>query len=166
MTFLQVIDLVPGTNSVAHDGVRCYGCQSEGHYSDKCPVQDEVQLLQCDHTIVDHVDKVSYSEDVIEINAVEVDVGDPLDPYETKLLGEDDVFVSFSFLQPPCAQCCLIKPTFILLDSEFTLRTFHHPGLVNTVHCHECGNTVDIHTNSGTQLSTLVTDYPKLGTPV
>ena len=166
MTFLQAKDLVPSTDSVAHDGVTCYGCQSEGYYRDKWPGQDVTQLLQYDKVIIEHVDKVSYVEDLVEVNTVEIDVRDSLDPYETELLGEDDVFVSFSFLQPPCAQCCLIKPTLILLDSKATLCTFDHPGLVSNVRYHECGNIFDIYTNSGSQLSTLVTDYPKLRIPV
>ena len=45
MTFVQIYKLVAGTNGVSHYVVTCYGYQSKGHYRDKCPSGDHVQLL-------------------------------------------------------------------------------------------------------------------------
>ena len=32
-------DVVPGKNGVVHNNIKCYVCQTLGHYSDQCPGQ-------------------------------------------------------------------------------------------------------------------------------
>ena len=89
------------------------------------------------------------------------------DTHGTKLLDEDDIFVSFGFFQAAHAHCCLsqhrfIKPTYALLDSESTCFSFYNASLVRNIRPHEGGKTCNVHTNGGTQLSKDVMNYSPL----
>ena len=44
-SFVHAGALVPGTNSVTHDGITCYNCRDKGHYAEKFP-GEHVQLVQ------------------------------------------------------------------------------------------------------------------------
>jgi len=48
MTFMQAtaVPRIPGTNGVTHNRITCYRCKRKGHYTNCCPSEDTVQLLQ------------------------------------------------------------------------------------------------------------------------
>jgi hypothetical protein len=47
LTFAQAIATpVAGTDGATHPRTLCYSCQSMGHYADKCPAQQGVQMFQ------------------------------------------------------------------------------------------------------------------------
>jgi hypothetical protein len=50
LTFLQNAPPVPGTDGATHDRIKCYNCNTLGHYASVCPKDDNeqggVQMLQ------------------------------------------------------------------------------------------------------------------------
>ena len=50
----------------------------------------------------------------------------------------------------------------ILLDSESTVCTFYNEDFVEEIRPHENGKFLKVHTSSGTHISSLVANYPRL----
>ena len=54
VSFLQNGTVVAGTDGVTHAGVKCYNCNSQGHYANTCPKDMTVRgttLLQAGETV-------------------------------------------------------------------------------------------------------------------
>ena len=95
MNFVQADPPTPGIDGVTFDIIACFGCQSKGHYKDKCPTSSSpnIQMLQFNEEPDGSdsiVDPDSSPDDFLESDSEEV-----ADEANEK----DDVFHSFGFLQ-------------------------------------------------------------------
>ena len=77
-------------------------------------------------------------------------------PFEPTSDGEEEVFHTFGFLQN---KRCIIYPDMILLDSEFTICTMHNERYVKNMCVLESGKTAKLHTNGGSEKSSLTGNF-------
>ena len=102
-------DLVPGTNGVTFENIRCYRCNHFGHYADKCGVV----LMQN------------------QVSSNNVDDGD--------LSASSDDSVGFSFCQITLAQVNSkdrykgLKPSWVLLDTQSSCDIFANRKLLKNI---------------------------------
>ena len=132
---------IPGTDSIAHEGITCFECNGSKHYRDKSP-QSNIQLVQYSTanqktiTTPDSDDKIVNDAD----NAITEN--------------DNNVVVAFDFLQARRkrnqARHNTIPQNYILLDSDSNVYTFFTPHLASNICPHIFGWTVEVHTNGGT----------------
>ena len=140
---------VPGTYGVTHEGVTFFGCNGIGHYRNKYQ-QSNVQLIQYNTSNQDIIAPPDNNDNIVN--------GADDSPTEH----DNDDFVAFAFLQSRHsrnqARHNIIHQNYILLDSESTVCTFCTPYLVSNIHPHNSSRSVEVHTNGGTQKSSLIAD--------
>lgn len=106
MTLVQTEAATGGTDGILHENVTCFGCNSVGHYCDKClnAEQTELQILQYTHPeenmvlgdIIEELDDGAREEGYGGGGVlVEEPCGDEVFLADSD---KDDVFVDFSLL--------------------------------------------------------------------
>jgi len=58
-------DPVAGRNRVLFEAVRCYACNSKGHYGDQCPVQSGTNLAQLGIILTQKSQEIKKSMDFV-----------------------------------------------------------------------------------------------------
>ena len=137
---------MPGTDGVTHALIKCYECNIFGHYKDRCPETTEheaVQMLQVGNS-PDEDDAHSEYEEA--------------EPYVSE-------FTFLNCARPDIllhqADASLIPDSWILLDSQSTVSVFNNRKLLRDIR--QSPNTLRVHTNGGTQLSTQLGTVPNFG---
>ena len=130
VSFLQNGATTPGSDGITHERVKCYNCNTYGHYSGSCPNEDNqeaVQMLQVTEENNEYLSEFSF---------LHIDQQAP---------------GAFTFAQA-AAPINIIPNTWILLDSQSTVSVFKNRALLTNVR--KSDKTLRVHTNGGTQLST------------
>jgi hypothetical protein len=122
----------PGTNGVTHERVTCFTCNHNGHYASDCPDAPPGE---------DPAPEVPAIQ-MLQMNEVEDDDEDI----------DDGNASEFMFTQAHG----LIPSNWVLLDSQSTVSVFCNKKYLTNVR--NAGKKLTVHTNGGTQVSTLVGD--------
>ena len=152
-SFLQKSDglnLVPGVDGITHKGVQCWNCKATGHYSNKCPKKDRVNLLQtapADQTGV-------IADDFRHDNNPDVD---------SDSIGFGFLQLSFSQLKHDWPENeKSINHDWVLLDSQSNCDIFCNKRLLTNIRREE-GPGLLLHTNGGTLQTNMVGDVKGYG---
>ena len=152
----------PGTGGITHDGVTCYGCQATGHYRDKYPSSSDtssphIQLLQINEDSGPHTGLNDDDGSGVSATSFVHIADEGIETVESNdgTTESDNVFVDFGFAKIPRRT---ISPSFILLDSESTVFPFCNKNLLTNIRPRPEGCSVEVHTNGGTQNSSLIGD--------
>jgi hypothetical protein len=137
ITFLQNSGPIPGTDGAIHELIKCYNCQSQGHYASACPQDNReqvgVQLLQMSHGTTTDDSEEEYISEFSFLN-----VGDKTD--------------DFNFHQSDTS-CDIIPNSRTLLDSQSTVLVFKNRDFLSNIRPSK--STLRVHTNGGIQTSSL-----------
>jgi hypothetical protein len=151
ISFLPNGASVPGKDGVIiHGRIKCFNCQAQGHYAGDCPGSstEGVQMLQLESTSASNAptanDANGDSQYHSEFTFLNVAAGSDKD--------------GFIFNQ---SDNNIIPDTWILLDSQSTVSVFKNPHFLSDIKT-SC-NTLRVHTNGGTQLSSQVGTVKNFG---
>jgi len=151
--FLQTTkknEVVPGTDGIVHDRIKCYNCERKGHYSDKCPVN----LFQ-DASRSNRENENVKSDASIE-NIQDSDV-------MHDQLGFGFMQLSLSMLQANGRYEGLDK-NWVLLDTQSNCDIFKNSELLHNVRKYEGKGGLTLHSNGGTLEANMIGDIPGYGT--
>jgi len=151
-SFLQKSDglnLVPGVDGITHKGVQCWNCKATGHYSNKCPKKDRVNLLQ-----TAPAEQTSNLANQSHDNNPDV----------------DDESIGFGFLQVSFSQLKhdwpedgkSINQDWVLLDSQSNCDIFRNKRLLTNIRKAD-GPGLLLRTNGGTLETNMVGDVQGYG---
>ena len=144
MLFGQSGEVIAGTDGVTHTGVTCFRCEHKGHYADKCPNGPNATLLQTEAAAAVTLLQASHTEVIV--------AGDDNANKEVS---------DFTFTQLP-SRHELIPSSWVLLDSQSTVSVFKNSNFLTNVR--RSNSQLNVHTNDGTQISSLVGDIKNFGT--
>jgi hypothetical protein len=137
MTFVQNTPPVPGTDGATHDRIKCYNCNTLGHYASVCPKdnneQGGVQMLQVAPEVPTETNEETYESEFTFLNLQEQTDKD-----------------NFLFHQRK-ERYSIIHDTWILLDSQSTVSVFKNSKFLSNIR--PSPNKLRVHTNGGIQFS-------------
>jgi len=144
VTFVQSGEVIAGADGVTHTGVTCFRCEHKGRYADKCPDGLNATLLQAEAANTVTLLQASHTEaSVADDDNANHEVSD------------------FTFTQLPLRHE-LIPSSWVLLDSQLTVSVFKNPSFRTNIR--RSNSQLKVHTNGGTQISSLVRDIKNFGT--
>jgi len=143
MTFVQAGEVIAGADGVTHTTVTCFRCEHIGHYAYKCPDGPNATLLQVKAAAAVTLLQASHTEAIV----ANVDDTNPVS--------------DFTFTQLPWRHE-LIPSSWVLLDSQLTVLVFKNPNFLSNIR--RSNSQLKVHTNGGTQISSLVGDIKNFGT--
>jgi len=142
LTFVQAGEVIAGADGVTHTHVTCFRCEHKGHYANKCPNGPNSTLLQNEAAAAVTLLQASHTK--------AIDAADDTNPVS-----------DFTFTQLP-SRHELIPLSWVLLDSQSTVSVFKNPKFLTNIR--RSNSRLKVHTNGGTQISTLVGDIKNFGT--
>jgi len=134
--------VIAGADGVTHTGVTCFRCEHIGHYADKCPDGPHATLLQTESAAAVTLLQASHTEAIIAAD-------------NTNSVSD------FTFTQLP-SRHELIPSSWDLLESQLTVSVFKNPNFLSNNR--RSNSQLKVHTNGGTQVSSLVGDIKNFGT--
>jgi len=144
-------DIVPGTDGIVHEKIKCYTCERKGHYSDKCPVS----LFQ------------DASKSTQEQDTGAGQRGNDVDAQESDVMHDQMGFgfmqLSLSMLQANGRYDGLDK-NWVLLDTQSNCDIFKNSELLQNVREYEGQGGLTLHSNGGTLKANMIGDIPGYGT--
>jgi hypothetical protein len=143
MTFVQAGEVIAGADGVTHTHVTCFRCEHKGHYANKCPNDPNTTLLQAEAAVAETLLQASQAKAIV----ADVDNTNPV--------------LDFTFTQLPLRHE-LVPLSWVLLDNQLTLSVFKNPSFLSNIR--RSNSLLMVHTNSGTQISSLVGNIKNFGT--
>jgi len=132
---------VPGTDGLIHAHIKCFACQKQGHYSNKCP-----------HSMLQHGEPASLKGGDANSESHE----------DEEVSGS----LGFGFMQVCMTQKSRyegLNQDWILLDTQSNVDIFCNKELLTNVHKIP-GPGLHLRYNGGTMVTNMVVDTPNYGT--